>query len=138
MSGGRKWKVTPIKPNWQVNWTYYTIHSCWKKLSFEERLARRRLLTWTDCFYGFRFSEVQTRISQVSAHDQLFGLWWIKRKNKLHKKGGKFKCENFTNVCAGLHAILYFYGFKLSPFVICFSVGKIILFWQNIKIRNLC
>jgi len=36
------------------------------------------------------------------------------------RKGGKFKCEHRTKLCAGLHEIFGFHGFNLSSFVICF------------------
>jgi len=45
------------------------------------------------------------------------------------KKGGKFKCEHFTNFFLGLHEI---FGLgritNLSSFVVCFNVVQLILF----------
>jgi len=47
------------------------------------------------------------------------------------RKGGKIKCEHFTNFCAGLNEIFCFYESNLSVFVICFNVVEFILFCQN-------
>jgi len=55
-------------------------------------------------------------------------VWW----------GGKWFEVLARKFCAGLHGIYSFHGFNLSSFVICFNVAGLILFWQNIKIRNLC
>ena len=48
----------------------------------------------------------------------------------------KSKC--FTKFCTGLHEVFGFNWFNLWSFDICSNVIKFILFWQNIKIRNLC
>jgi len=44
------------------------------------------------------------------------------------KKGGKFKCEHFTNFFPGLHEIFGLNRTNLSFFVVCFNVVQLILF----------
>ena len=43
-------------------------------------------------------------------------------------KEENFKCEHFTNFCAGLDEIFGLHGFELPSFVICFNVVEFILF----------
>jgi len=54
------------------------------------------------------------------------------------RKEGNFKCQHFTKFCAALYEIFDFHWFNLLSFVICFSVVELILFWQNIKLGNMC
>ena len=50
------------------------------------------------------------------------------------RKGGKFKCENFTKFFPGLHGSFSFHRtINISSFVVCFIICFIILFWQNNK-----
>jgi len=54
------------------------------------------------------------------------------------RKEKNLSANTSQKFCAGLHELIGFHRLNLSSFVICFNVVEFILFWQNIKIRNLC
>ena len=89
-SSERKCKVTPVKPNWQANWTYSAITS----LLLNDTFVRRT--TNLDKTANMNFLLISLSVTTTPdvflhkgnawTHDQLSTLWRNTRKNRLHKR----------------------------------------------------
>jgi len=95
---------------------------------------------WSSGFSTYLHSQIGKTVKLVGRKMIKVLAWPTNNKEQFcgQTKARNFKCEHFTKFCAGLHEIFGFHWFNLSSFVICFNVVEFILFWRNIKIRDLC
>ena len=89
-SGERKCKVTPVKRNWQTNWTYNAVTS----LLLNDTFVRRT--TYLEKTVETNFLLISLAVTTIAdafvykgnvwANDQLSALGRNTRKNRLHKR----------------------------------------------------